>query len=59
MLSRMLMQAEDVRSLHGVKVARDAPPISHLLFADDLMIFSHENRREANIINVVLSKYSH
>lgn len=57
-LSRLLIQAEDSGSIHGLKVARDAPPITHLLFVNDLMIFSRANRREVETINLILSKYS-
>lgn len=39
-LSRLLIQAGASGSIHGVKVLRDAPPITHLLFVDDLMIFN-------------------
>jgi hypothetical protein len=35
--------AENASSLVGVKVCRDAPMISHLLFADDSLILIEAN----------------
>lgn len=57
-LSRMLGRAEYRGLFHGIKVSRQAPSISHLLFADDIMIFSPANVREVNQINLVLEEYS-
>jgi hypothetical protein len=42
-------------NLHGIKMARSCPPISHLLFADDVMIFSRANVSEARTILNCLS----
>lgn len=33
-------------SIHGIKIARHAPPISNVLFADDIMLFCHANLSE-------------
>lgn len=57
-LSRMLEQEERQGSIHSVKVSWAAPFISHLLFADDLLIFSRANVQEANQILIVLEEYS-
>lgn len=57
-LSRLILAAEGTGFLHGVKVSRSAPSISHLLFADDIMIFSRANRQEVAVIGEILSKYS-
>lgn len=43
--------------LHGIKVARSAPSISHLLFADDSFIFFRANQQEHNTIKNCLIKY--
>ena len=43
-LSCMLKGAEERGEIEGVKVCREAPPISHLLFADDSLILMHVNR---------------
>ena len=37
-LSSALDQAEKVRGIEGIRVCRDAPSVSHLLFADDSLI---------------------
>ncbi|KAL0286539.1 UNVERIFIED_CONTAM: hypothetical protein Sangu_2472600 [Sesamum angustifolium] len=39
--SGMIPKVEDVSSITGVSVSRTAPPISHLLFADNTFIFCH------------------
>lgn len=49
-LSRLFAQVESCGNMHGIKVARQAPTISHLLFADDLIVFVRANRREAEAI---------
>jgi hypothetical protein len=58
-LSRLILKEELLGNLHGIKIARQSPPVSHLLFADDLMIFSKATDREANAIVHCLSTYSY
>lgn len=43
--------------LHGLKIARGAPSISHLLFADDSLIFCRDTFQNAQTINKVLNLY--
>jgi hypothetical protein len=38
-LSALIRQAENRGELHGIKICRKAPIISHLLFADDCFLF--------------------
>lgn len=57
-LSRILMCAEADHLLHGICIARTAPPITHLLFADDLLLFTHANVSEAQVVMQCLSKYA-
>lgn len=57
-LSHMLVHAENSGLFHGIKVSRSAPSISHLLFADDLLIFCRVIAREAHQINTILDNYS-
>ncbi|XP_057432687.1 uncharacterized protein LOC130725479 [Lotus japonicus] len=45
------------RMLHGIKVANRASVISHLLFADDSIIFARANSQEAECVLDVLSTY--
>jgi hypothetical protein len=44
--------------LHGIRIARRSLVVSHLLFADDLIIFSKANISEARVIQDCLSTYS-
>ncbi|XP_057425625.1 uncharacterized protein LOC130718990 [Lotus japonicus] len=51
-------QREIARStLSGIKIARNAPVISHLLFADDSVIFAKATLEEANSVQQVLASY--
>ncbi|KAL5848629.1 hypothetical protein ACOSQ4_006642 [Xanthoceras sorbifolium] len=38
-LTSLLSKAELENNLHGIKVARNAPAVSHLFFADDSLVF--------------------
>lgn len=42
----LLKQAEEQGRIHGVKVARNAPAVSHLFFADDTILFTRATREE-------------
>jgi hypothetical protein len=57
-LSRLLLREENLGTLHGIKIARLNPPISYLLFADNVMIISKAKNAEANVILKCLSTYS-
>jgi hypothetical protein len=46
-LSRILQQQESLGILKGIKIAKNCPPITHLLFADDLIIFAKATSTEA------------
>jgi hypothetical protein len=39
-LSRILQQQETLGILKGIKIAKNCAPITHLLFADDLIVFA-------------------
>ena len=56
-LSCMLRRAEDRGELEGVKVCHNSPQISHLLFADDPLILMKANRRNAECLKSILTKY--
>jgi hypothetical protein len=43
--------------LHELKICRHAPGVSHLLFADDTMLFLEVTEQQAIIINKVLRMY--
>ncbi|XP_057425990.1 uncharacterized protein LOC130719383 [Lotus japonicus] len=53
LINKVVMSA----ALHGIKVARSAPVISHLLFADDSIIFARSTREEMECVKNILSTY--
>ena len=53
----MLRGAEERGELEGVKVCREAPIISHLLFADDSLILMHANKKNADSLINILNSY--
>jgi hypothetical protein len=57
-LSRLIMKEEAAGIIHGIKISRNSPPVSHLLYADDLMVFSRGNITEAACILNCLNKFS-
>jgi hypothetical protein len=57
-LSRLIAREENLGLMHGIKMARNCPPISHLLFADDVIIFSRANVNEAEVVLNCLNTYS-
>ncbi|KAK9665401.1 hypothetical protein RND81_14G109800 [Saponaria officinalis] len=53
----MLRKAAHEGKIHGARVCRGAPRISHLFFADDSILFARANHRECSIIADITSKY--
>jgi len=43
--------------IHGIKVCRGAPLLTHLLFADDCFLFCRANISEYNRLKNILQKY--
>ncbi|XP_074336615.1 uncharacterized protein LOC141673774 [Apium graveolens] len=56
-LSSMLRRNEEAGLLHGCKIARGAPTISHLLFANDSYFFFKAKAQEANSTKSILQRY--
>lgn len=46
--SRLLTKAKSEGKIHGVKMSRTSPPISHLMYADDLTIYCRANIEEVS-----------
>ena len=44
-------------SLQGNKIARNCPPISHLMFVDDVVVFSRANQDDLQAIQSCLSQF--
>ncbi|KAL8136320.1 hypothetical protein V2J09_002321 [Rumex salicifolius] len=56
-LSSLLARATESGGIHGVQVCRGGPRISHLLFADDCLIFARANVHEGSILTEIFSVY--
>ncbi|XP_019186548.1 PREDICTED: uncharacterized protein LOC109181252 [Ipomoea nil] len=56
-LSTLLNRAESCGDMHGIKIARNAPSINHLLFADDCLLFFRACPREMEVVKDTLDDY--
>lgn len=56
-LSRLLSKAELEGKISGVKVTRYSPRITHLMYADDLLIYCRTNPNEALAVKECLDTY--
>lgn len=56
-LSRLFHHQESIGLLIGIRIAISCPPINHLLFADDLIIFANATSSEATTLSSCLNKY--
>ena len=57
-LSRLISKEEMIGNIHGIKISRHSPLVLHILYVDDLMVFSRGNASEASCIMKCLSKFS-
>ena len=56
-LNALLLHAEENGNISGVKVCRDAPPVTNLLFADDSLILMKANQHNAAALKSTLELY--
>ncbi|XP_057793069.1 uncharacterized protein LOC131009675 [Salvia miltiorrhiza] len=56
-LSGLLRRAETGNLLHGASLCRNSPRVSHLLFADDCIIFGRSNCEEVKVVGEILKDY--
>ncbi|GAU27012.1 hypothetical protein TSUD_313740 [Trifolium subterraneum] len=56
-LTALIHQAVGRGDLHGVRICRGAPEVSHLLFADDCFLFCRANVAEVNELLRILHTY--
>ncbi|GAA0175470.1 hypothetical protein LIER_28637 [Lithospermum erythrorhizon] len=56
-LTCMFRSAEERKALSGIKIARDCPGISRILFADDTMVFCRANEDEGRELMIILGDY--
>jgi hypothetical protein len=55
--SALLYEAERNGSIKGIKLCREAPSVSHLLFADDSLLLLEANTSNAQAVSSILDKY--
>ncbi|XP_021841161.2 uncharacterized protein [Spinacia oleracea] len=56
-LGRMLTLGQDIKLFQGIKLARQAPKVTHLFFADDAMVFFRSNETSCASIGGILDRY--
>jgi hypothetical protein len=56
-LTALIRNSVNRGDLHGVRVCRGAPMVSHLLFADDCFLFCRSNLNETNKLMHILKTY--
>lgn len=56
-LSRLIKKVESETRPSGIKLAKNAPGITHLMFADDILIFGRGDANEAKKLMDALTKF--
>lgn len=56
-ITRLLNKEESQGNIHGIKVSKGGPAISHLMYADDLLLMCKANNQEARAVKRCLDAY--
>ncbi|XP_026459118.1 uncharacterized protein LOC113359751 [Papaver somniferum] len=56
-LSRMIQDSVDSKNITPIYPAKGSPPISHLFFADDCILFSYAKMSSINNIKDIINKF--
>lgn len=56
-LTSLIRRAESRGDIHGTRICRGAPSISHLLFADDSFLFFRATQKECEVMKNILNYY--
>ena len=57
MLSRLLDHEIRTKNISGIKASSHGPAMTHVMYVDDIILFSKATSKDAYDINVVLEKY--
>ncbi|XP_026458657.1 uncharacterized protein LOC113359200 [Papaver somniferum] len=57
-LSQILLKAESDNKIHGFRIRKNSPSITHLFFADDYMLFSKASIVYARNLMQILNKFA-
>ena len=56
-LSRLIERSFASGAIHGVKMNTNGPAFTHVMYADDLMLFAKATTREVQVLDECLEKY--
>ncbi|XP_073051225.1 uncharacterized protein [Primulina eburnea] len=56
-LSHLICQAVENNHWKAIRLSRNGPPLSHLLFADDIVLFAEASNEQLTIIMEILNKF--
>ena len=57
MLSRLIEHDLRLKNVAGIKTSISGPTISHVMYADDIVLFSKASRKDAESLVKILEKY--